>query len=369
MKFKKMPAIAGLLLVFILTFNLNNIKVSAAPLYINARSAVAIDGKSKIVLFEKNAHMVIPMASTTKIMTALVAIKYGNLDKKVEISSRSAAIHGSTVGYRKGEMISEKELLFGLMLRSGNDAAIALAEGISGSVDEFVKLMNEYAGQIGVYDTHFESPHGLDSDNHYSSAYDLAIITAKARENQLFNDIVKAKDIDGKDYGFTRNFHNINKILWQLPNATGVKTGSTGDAGKCLVTSVEIQGNDVIIVVLNSPPRWKETIKIHDYIAKNYSYKSFFKKGDILGEVPVKNVREKAKLVTDEDIIIPIKSGSSYEAKILKPNYEVSAPISKGSAIGNVSIYEDGRKIFSKELQSDNDVQRRGIFKKWKLFK
>jgi D-alanyl-D-alanine carboxypeptidase len=195
------------------------------------------------------------------------------------------------------------------------------------------------------------------------------IITAKARENQLFNDIVKVKDIDGKDYGFTRTYHNINKILWQLPNATGVKTGSTGDAGKCLVTSVQIQDNDVIIVVLNSPPRWKETIKIHDYVAKNFTYKNFFKKGDILGEVPVENEREKVRLITNEDIVIPIKSGSSYEAQVIKPNYKVIAPISKGTAIGNISIYEDGKKIFSKQLEADNGVKKHGILRKWKVFR
>ena len=230
-------------------------------LNVDARCAIALGAKSKVVLYEKNAYELVPMASTTKIMTILVALKYGNLDKELEISSKSATMRGSTVGYKKGEKIKLKELLFGLMLRSGNDAAIAIAEGISGSVEEFAKLMNEYANEIGVINTHFQSPHGLDSDEHYTTAYDLAVVTAKAQETKLFNEIVSAKDVDGKTYGFTRSYHNINKILWEIPEANGVKTGFTGKAGKCLVTSAKVQGNDVIVVVLNCTPRWKETKK------------------------------------------------------------------------------------------------------------
>jgi D-alanyl-D-alanine carboxypeptidase len=127
---------------------------------VSARCAVALDSKSKIVLYEKNAYELVPMASTTKIMTSLIALKYGDLDRKIEISSKAASMRGSVVGFKKGEQISLKELIYGLMLRSGNDAAIAIAEGISGSVEEFAKLMNEYAGEVGVINTHFETPHG-----------------------------------------------------------------------------------------------------------------------------------------------------------------------------------------------------------------
>jgi serine-type D-Ala-D-Ala carboxypeptidase (penicillin-binding protein 5/6) len=339
--------------------NIFKIDVKADDIYVNARTAVAIDAKTKVVLYEKDAHMVVPMASTTKIMTALVALNYGDLDKKVEISSRASSIRGSTVGYKKGEMIPLKELIYGLMLRSGNDAAIAIAEGVAGSVEEFLKLMNEYANQIGVYSTHFESPHGLDSENHYSTAYDLALITAKARENKVFNDIVQSKDIEGEDLGFTRSFHNINKILWQLPNATGVKTGSTGMAGKCLVTSVEVKGNDVIIVVLNSPGRWKETTKINDYISKHYDYKKFFSKGDVVGEIPIEDETEKLKLIADEDIIIPVKQDLNYEVKILKPDFKLQLPIKKDSKLGSIHIYSQDKKIYTQHLAAEKDVKKK----------
>lgn len=344
--------------------NAKPVEKAAAEPYVNARCAVAIDSKTKIVLYEKDAHLLVPMASTTKIMTALVAIKYGNLDKKFEISPKAASIHGSTVGYKKGEKIELKELIYGLMLRSGNDAAIAISEGIAGSVDEFVKLMNEYAVQIGLCSTHFESPHGLDSENHYSTAYDLAVITAKARENKIFNDIVQTKDIDSKELGFSRGFHNINKILWQLPNANGVKTGYTGNAGKCLVTSVDIKNEDVIIVVLNSPTRWKETQKINDYVAKKYSFNKMFVQGDLVNEVTVENMKDKVKLVAPEDIIIPVKDGSSYDVKVVYPISQVNDSIKKGTKFGSINIYKDGKIIYTTHLEAGNNVEKKGILKR-----
>lgn len=369
MRYRFIKILCYILIANIICINTYKLDIKAAEPYVDARASIALDSKTKVVLHEKNAHMLIPMASTTKIMTALVALSYGNLDRKIEISSKAASIRGSTVGYKKGELVPLRELIYGLMLRSGNDAAIAIAEGMAGSVEEFVKLMNEYANQIGVYNTHFESPHGLDSEYHYSTAYDLAVITAKARENKDFNEIVGSKDVDGKDMGFTRSFHNINKILWQLPNATGVKTGYTGLAGKCLVTSVDIKGNDVIIVVLNSPERWKETKKINDYVAKSYEYKKFFSKGDIITEVPIENDSEKIKLAADEDIIIPVKQGIEYEVKTTIPNYKISTPVKKGTKLGSISIFSQEQKIYIRHLVVEKDIEKKNIIKRWLFFR
>lgn len=343
--------ITCLSLALALLFGSFTVNAAEKNIYINAKYAIALDARSKAVLYEKSSRQLVPMASTTKIVTALVAVKYGNLDKKVEISEKAASIRGSTVGYKKGEMISLRELLTGLMLRSGNDAAIALSEGIAGSVDEFVKLMNEYSSELGLIDTHFESPHGLDSDQHYTTAYDLAIATAKAKENQFFNNIVSSKNIDGKDYGFTRSYQNINKILWLLPEADGVKTGYTGDAGKCLVTSVKVQGHDVIIVVLNCTPRWEETKKIKEYIDENYSYKKMFSKGDTAGEI--ENKRGTMKLVYPADVIIPMMKNKEYYVKIVKPN-QIGNDIKSGDSIGKVSIYEQDNLVYSTTLEVAN---------------
>nr|WP_243108620.1 D-alanyl-D-alanine carboxypeptidase family protein [Clostridium rectalis] len=323
-------------------------------LNINARAYIAMDANSRVVLEEKNSETIMPMASTTKIITSLVALKYGDLDKKVEISSRSASIHGSTVGYKKGETISIKELLYGLMLRSGNDAAIAIAEGISGTVEEFVKLMNEYAASLGLIDTHFHSPHGLDDPEHYSTAYDLAIVTAETKKHPLFNQIVSSKDVEANKYNFTRSYHNINKILWQIPSANGVKTGYTGGAGKCLVTSVNVKGNDVIIVVLNAPGRWKETSKIYDYVSKNYEYKKFYSKGEIIDSAP--QGRSDLRLTCDKDIIIPIKNNGEYSVKTRVPK-EINYNVKKGENLGTLYIFKQDKLIFNYALKADNDYK------------
>jgi serine-type D-Ala-D-Ala carboxypeptidase (penicillin-binding protein 5/6) len=363
MKFKKIKIFA-LVSIFLISIIIKQNYILAAGinvpnnLYINARSAIAIDAKTKIVLYEKNANDTIPIASTTKIITSLVALKYANLDKIVEISSRAANIHGSTVGYKKGETVTMKELLYGLMLRSGNDAAIAIAEGTSGNVEQFVQLMNEYANEIGILNTHFESPHGLDSTYHYSTAYDLALATAKAKENPIFNDIVSSLDIDAKTYNFTRSYHNINKILLLLPNANGVKTGSTGKAGKCLVTSANVKGHDVISVVLNCNSRWGETSKIFKYVNEKYEYKQIFSKGEEIDKAVFKNGL--VKLISNEDIIIPYKINSNYSIKIQKPS-KLYFNVVKGQSFGTLQIYDGDILIYSKKLIAGNSLKK-GIF-------
>lgn len=241
-------------------------------LKVSARSAIALDKETGTVLYEQNAYEIVPMASTTKILTALIAIEQGDLDKKVIISKKAAGIRGSTVGYKANEEIALKELIFGLMFKSGNDAAIAIAEELGGSIDGFSDIMNHYARGIGILDSHFESPHGLDSKEHYSSAYDLAILTAKGMDYDLFREIVGSKQISKEKYNFTRDYNNINKILWRIPGANGVKTGSTGQAGKCLVSSVNNNGKDVIIVVLNCPDRWNVTEKIYQHVLEKVAF-------------------------------------------------------------------------------------------------
>ena len=350
-------------LCFILLFTSLVQNVLADDIYVNAISAIALDCDSKLVLYEKNAYTPIEIASTTKILTALVAIKCGDLSKKIIISERAATIRGSEIGFKKGEEITLKELLYGLMLRSGNDAAIAIAEGISGSVEEFSKLMNEYALEIGLLNSNFESPHGLDSTYHYSTAYDLALVAAKAKEIKLFNDIVSSKDIDGKDYDFTRSYHNINKILWTLPNATGVKTGSTGKAGKCLVTSVKIQNRDVIIIALNCITRWKETEKISMYVEKNYEFKKLISKEDVLDFINIKNGKSNVQLVCKRDVIIPVKKDENIEVKIKKPLYEITAPIYEGQKLGRVDIYSNNKLVFTEALAAKNSVKRKNVLR------
>lgn len=258
-------------LITLICFNICEVEVKAFKenFRVDAHNAIAIDRESKKVLFEQKAYEIVPMASTTKILTALITIERGNLDEeKFTVSKNAASIRGSKVGYKAGEELTIRELLYGLMYKSGNDAAITLAEGIGGSVEGFADIMNHYGKSLGLLDSHFQSPHGLDSSDHYSSAYDLAILTAKGMEYDDFRKIVGTKEIKKEVYNFTRDYNNINKILWKIPDANGVKTGYTGQAGKCLVSSVNHNGKDIIIVVLNCPDRWNVTEKIYKHVVE-----------------------------------------------------------------------------------------------------
>jgi len=264
--------ILSLILTQILSISVSAKGKSDTNFRVNARCAIALDKETGAVLFEQNAYEIVPMASTTKILTSLIAIEQGELDKKVTISKKAASIRGSTVGYKENEQITLRELIFGLMFKSGNDAAIAIAEELGGSIEGFSEIMNHYARGIGILDSHFESPHGLDSSNHYSSAYDLAILTAKGMDYELFREVVGSKSISKDKYSFTRDYNNINKILWKIPGANGVKTGYTGQAGKCLVSSVNNNGKDIIIVVLNCPDRWNVTDKIYNHVLEKVAF-------------------------------------------------------------------------------------------------
>lgn len=343
------------------------IPVEAAALRVDAVSAIAIDNKTGMVLFDQNGHKVIPMASTTKIITALVVLEYGNLNQEVEISSNAASIRGSKVGYKAGEKITIRELLYGLMLKSGNDCAIALAEGISGSVAEFCKVMNEYAVTIGILDSHFESPHGLDSQNHYSSAYDLAMATRKAKEHSEFTRIVATKNINSEEgVQFTREFNNINKLLYQEPSCTGVKTGYTGQAGKCLVSSFKIDENEIIVVTLNCTPRWRESQKIYEYVKENYQYNKLYEAGKVLGEVHIRGSEKLIPLTLDEDIIVPVKEGENMDIHINIPEYPLNTPLSIEDSIGNISIVNELHSHYVKCLHPLENIERPGIIERIK---
>lgn len=323
--------------------------IQAAPFNANAVSAIALDGKTKMILYEKNSHMLVPMASTTKIITALVALNYDNLEEKFKVSKNAASIKGSKVGYRVSEEITVRELIYGLMMRSGNDAAITLAEGISGSVENFAKLMNEYGREIGILNTSFETPHGLDRDNHFSTAYDLALATIKAKEIPEFNKIAAAKDIKKEEMGFTRDYHNINKILWRSEEADGVKTGYTGKAGKCLVSSFKKEDREIIIVLLNSNNRFDETMKIYKHINEEYEYKKFFAKGEEVKEIKAGN--NTYILGFDKDIVLPLKKGSEVEIKVSvnnipEKNFDKSLPLGKVEFFqGEICIYSETLKV------------------------
>lgn len=240
---------------------------SAFALGVSAQAAILIDAHTEEVLFNKNADKKMPMASTTKIMTAICTIENTNTNMPVKIDSRSAGVEGSSIYLNVGEVISIKELLYGMMLNSGNDAATALAIATSGSVEEFASLMNKTAKKIGAQSTNFVNPSGLYDENHHTTARDLARITAYALKNPLFRDIVSTREmkISSNTEAGIRYLKNHNKLLWQYEGCTGVKTGYTKKCGRCLVSSCEKNGRELIAVTLNAPDDWHDHSSLFDY--------------------------------------------------------------------------------------------------------
>lgn len=239
---------------------------SADGVSVSAKSAALYDPASKSFLYTKNADMQLPMASTTKIMTALVAIENADLDKSVSISDDAIGTEGSSLYLKRGETMTMKDLLMGLMLRSANDAAAAIAYEISGSIEAFAEKMNEKATQIGALNTNFTNPHGLDNPSHYTTAKDLAIITAEALSNKTFLNIVSTKKhiIKNSD-GEARLLTNHNKLLNLYDGAIGVKTGFTKKSGRCLVGAAERDGTRLISVTINAPDDWNDHKALFDY--------------------------------------------------------------------------------------------------------
>lgn len=319
-------------------------------LRVNARNAIAIDGTTRQILYEQNCYEVVPMASTTKILTALVALNESDLNRELTVTKNAASIRGSKVGYKAGENIKLRELLYGLMLKSGNDAAITIAEGLGGSIENFSKIMNHYATSLGLTTSHFETPHGLDSQKHYSSAYDLAILTAKAMENETFREICGEKLITQDKYDFTREYQNINKILWKIPDANGVKTGYTGGAGKCLVSSVKYEGRNIIIVVLNCTDRWNVTEKIFNYVCTNYNFKKE-SSSEIIKSNAISNL---GSIVEDADFQYGAKEEANLEVEVFKPIMNIG----KGDIIGKISLKDKENENLKQEIRSNKNISK-----------
>jgi len=248
--------------------------ISIEPLTYS-KNIIVIDRKTLTPLYEKDAYTKVAMASTTKIMTCIIALEHSSMVDSVKISKRASSINGSTLGLIENTEISLNDLLYGLMLRSGNDCAIAIAEHISGSVENFSKLMNQKAKELKLQNTNFVTPHGLDDSNHYTTAYDLAILTNYALNNSEFKKIVSSKTYTININGYSREISNTNELLGNLNGVYGVKTGFTFEAGRCLVSSCKRNHLDIIVVVLGANTkkiRTKDSIALINYIFDTYEY-------------------------------------------------------------------------------------------------
>lgn len=344
--------------------------ISFADEYTSAKAMCVMESSSKRVFYQKNEEQKLPMASTTKIMTAITAIENcKDLDKTFEISTKAVGISGTSIYLRKGEVMSTRDLLYGLMLVSGNDASVAIAEHVSGNTKAFVELMNKTAREIGAKNTHFDNTHGLDSKTHYTTAYDLSLITSYAFNNPIFKEIVSTKSTkitnsDGKE----RYLKNKNKLLNLLEGCNGVKTGFTDDAGRCLVSSCERDGMNVVCVVLNCRPMFEESAKLLDRAFEEYKMFDLTKGYSYQNTISVnEGKKESAKIGTEGVFLYPLK-----ESELAKVKYEynmmksIDAPVTKGNEIGEIKIFLDKNLLFSHKIYTMEDVRRNSMWSRLK---
>lgn len=330
---------------------------------IDAGAAAVMDMDTGRLLFGKNHHMRRPMASTTKIMTAILAIERCGLEEVVTVSKRATRIGGSGMNLKEGEKCTVRELLYGLLLPSGNDAAIALAEHIAGSVEDFAEIMNQKAWQIGARNTQFKNPHGLDADGHYTTAYDMAVIACYALRNTLFSEIVSTKQVTIGN----RQLYNTNEMLGSYPGADGVKTGYTGKAGRCLVTSATRDGRRLVSVVLFCRSRYQRadiSRKILDYAFNNFNNYVLTGKNDFIANLPVVKGKSNCTEVRAADAVSFPLTEEEYRRirKVVDLPESIDAPVYAGIDVGTVSYVLDGEVIAQSKLKAWNTVEKKTIY-------
>lgn len=359
MKSRKLMTMILAMLLFQTSLNIVNAQ-DQNSLTPSARSSILIDASTGRVLYSKNANEQLPMASTTKIMTALVALDKNNLDEKIKVKKEYVGVEGSSIYLQKDEEISYKDLLYGLMLRSGNDAATALAGEIGGSNEEFSELMNKKAKDIGALNSNFTNPHGLHHEDHYTTAYDLALITREAMKHKEFKDISKTKTWTA-DREVNELFQNKNKTLWQYEGGNGGKTGFTKAAGRCLVSTSSRNGIDLISVVINDSNWFNDCYSLMDYGFDNYNSFVIHSKEQFIESIELLDGdKEKVNVVTNKELIIPLKEEERDKIKIVAKLPDIlNAPIKEGEKIGYLQVLLDGELISTTELISKSEVSKK----------
>lgn len=326
---------------------------------LSAKSASLYEPTSETFIYTKDADRRLPMASTTKIMTALVALEKLDLDEEIAIPSEACGIEGSSLYLSPGEVLTASELLYGLMLRSANDAAVAIAYAVSGSVEGFSELMNEKAASLSLEDTHFTNPHGLDDKEHYTTAKELALITAEALKNETFKQIVSSKSTQiTNSEGYARTVVNHNKLLRLYDGAIGVKTGYTKASGRSLVGAAERDGITLISVTINAPDDWNDHMKLFDMGFSSLDSFSL-EKEQISYDIPVIGSDKEFIRVSNKDEFKAVYEigTQTYKYELRLPRY-TAAPIKSGDTLGYIVIYKNGSPLTSLRLTSDTDAPK-----------
>lgn len=308
---------------------------------ISAKRAYVLDAVSGRVLYEKNPQERSLIASTTKIMTALIVCEQCNVLDRMRIPKEAVGIEGSSMYLQEGEVLTLQELLYGLMLQSGNDAAVALAIYCGGTVEGFAELMNDKARNLGLRDTHFENPNGLDSPGHFSTARDLAVLAAYAMENPVFRKTVSTKSLMvGQRY-----LTNHNKLLWRVEGADGVKTGYTKAAGRILVSSATRNDRRILVVTIDGPDDWNDHISLLESGFSRYSVQKIVAKGQYVDTLDVVGGQAcRVQILAAEDFCYALAPEEQPQLMLPGPGF-VYAPAVEGADAGVVYVLLEGRAI------------------------
>lgn len=341
-----------------------------------SRRAIVFERNSKTVLFEKNSLEVCKMASTTKIMTSILILENCDLNSTVTVSSYAANTYGSRLGLHTNDLISVSDLLYGLMLCSGNDAAVCLAEFAGGSVEGFSDLMNAKAKELGLNSTSFATPHGLDNENHFTTAYDFAILTDYALDNPLFLQIVGTKYYTVSINGVSKSIHNTNELLGVLPSVYGVKTGYTSEAGRCLISAAKQDNLDIVVVVFGADTkniRTKDSVSLINYAFSNYVAVDF---GELISNkysdfenyiLPFMSVlKGDSKIISKLDNIAynfyPVKKDLLNSISLEINEFDLVAPILDNQPVAEIIVYIDNVKIFGTNILSSAYINKKSAF-------
>ena len=350
-----------------------NSEPSNVDFEIYSRRAIVFERNSKTVLFGKNVDEKCAMASTTKVMTCTIILENCNLDDIVTISVKSASTGGSRLGLHTNDTMSVRDLLYGLMLCSGNDAAVALAEYCAGSVENFAILMNNKANDLSLQSTHFVTPHGLDNADHYTTVSDFAFLCDYALSNPLFVQIVGTKYYNVSINGSIKSIHNTNELLGTIPSVYGIKTGYTSQAGRCLITSAKQDNLDIIVIVLGADTksiRTNDSIKLINYVFDNYEAVSFkdlittkFKEYSdyIISFIEIPKVTSKLSPVLDKNFpeFYPIKKELISSISVVLSEENLATPIYENQKIAAIDIFCENDKIYSTNIYSATYISKK----------
>ncbi len=343
-------------MLFFLLLTLLPLQSQAAD--ISAASAIVIEASSRTPLYEKDSHTRRPPASTTKIVTALLAIERADPKQMLTVSSRAAEVEGSQLGLQEGDQLSLQDLLHILLMKSGNDAAITIAENLAGSIEIFAEWMNRKAEEFGLKNTHFTNPHGLPDDNHYTTAYDLAILAAKAMENELFREIVQKTKTKLEYKGLVLS--NSNKLLYNCPGACGIKTGFTKKAGRCLVSAAERDNVTLICVTLSAPDDWNDHRALYDICFPRVERYEVLAAGQYKTTQPALNAKNPILLTNASPLYgiridgqpVPFSSEEYLPAVLF-------APVRKGQVVGSIALTQNSFILSRAYLYAVEDVEEK----------